>query len=170
VSMAAAITAAATIIAANIDVDPAPVAVYPIVDRESARIVDPTRLPFIVLRWDKRTPGQWGRTAMGRGRHLWAMAIYVYLGAGMPQSEEDEAAADALAFGYAEALADVLYANMTLNTGSGRTVQKVGGAVGETELFTEIRAGSLHWNQTRDLVGLRLTMPVRQDHAQEMSA
>lgn len=163
-AMADAIEACASRISGNI-AGVSPAAVYSVVAESDVATVNLSALPVVIVRFAPSYEQTWGRSAYGRGLHRWGMRIDVYLSNVFPDTEEKEAALDAAFFPWPEALADCLYADMTL----GGTVKRIGYGTSWDELFPRIGVGGMRWRGD-EYHGGAFLLPVMQAHAQTMSA
>jgi hypothetical protein len=122
-------------------------------------------LPAVVVAKTNAEPGAWDSRSYGTGMHAWSILIAVYLNDGpitVTNSDDITIAAMANASEWYKELADILYANMTLNG----SVQIIGD--GEGRLFDYV-TDNIIWN-ARQHWGHLFIVPVVQEVAQNVSS
>ena len=131
---------------------------------ESASISTET-FPFAVVSKLNVEPGEWNAASFGVGKHDWKILVAVYLAEGpvvVTNADDITVAALANAHEWYEALADLLFENMTL----AGTVQIIGD--GEGQLY-EYVTDNILWDG-RQFYGHLFVIPVVQEVIQGVSA
>lgn len=123
------------------------------------------KFPFVVVAKMNAEPGAWRAESFGAGEHKWDMLIAVYLHDGpVVVTNTDDATVSAMANAneWYQALADLLYANMTLSG----TVDIIGD--GDGKLFDYVTDNLIWEGQQR--YGHLFVVPVNQSVIQGVSA
>ena len=131
---------------------------------ETASITTET-LPAVIVSKMNAEPGAWATRAFGLGMHEWSVLIAVYLQDGpviVTNSDDITVAAMANASEWYKKLADLLYANMTLNG----SVEVIGD--GDGKLFDYV-TDNIIWN-AKQYYGHLFILPVVQEIVQGVSA
>ncbi len=136
--------------------------VYP---DEFATMPAPFQMPCVVVSELVNSLNSMERKAAGLAIHRWRAEVLLFVAPELLTLNADSAAAELKTRGWAQAFAAKLWANQSLNG----TAHAIGDHTGEMPRLFEYMVGHVHWD-TVAYWGLRIELPVRQLHAQEMKA
>ena len=126
-------------------------------------------LPVIVVSEVVNKPMRWAVKSAGKGIHRWEMEILVFLAEAQLTNHEAAAPIERLQTPWYKALADKLFANMSLGLSVPETW--IGRGTGEASfgILDPYHVGHIHFD-TRTFWGIRAIVPVYQLHNQPMTA
>lgn len=123
-------------------------------------------LPCIVVSELVNNLNSWERKAAGLAVHKWHAEIVLFAAEGpLTTLSTDSAAAELKTHGWSQAFAGKLWANQSLNG----KAHVIGDHAGEMPRLFEYMIGHVYWD-TGVYWGMRIELPVRQLHTQEMKA
>lgn len=124
-------------------------------------------LPCLVVSKVYNVPNSWRRKAAGLGLHEWRAEVLLYAAPGPLKTLTGDAAAAMLKTrGWAQAFAEKMWANQSLNG----TALIIGEPDGDMRRLFQYAEGHVYLGSTATYWGCRLELAIQQTHAQNMAS
>lgn len=134
---------------------------------EYASVPQELSLPCLAVSKVYNIPNAWRRKAAGLGLHEWRAEVLLYAAPGpLTTLNADAAAAMLKTRGWAQAFADKLWANQSLNG----TALIIGEPDGDMRRLFRYAEGHVYLGSTATFWGCRLEVAIQQTHAQDMAS